>query len=91
MGYGKGKTEGGHKRGHSAMAYWVTHQEAKAEARKRRRLVAHRLERQATLEAGTASPHEAMQHQRLNATERRRAQRARRRRLRRHLRHAADR
>src|SRR5260370_33128615 len=24
MGYGKGKTEGGHKRGHSAMALWVT-------------------------------------------------------------------
>ena len=32
MGYGKGKTEGGHKRGHSAMALWVTHQEAKTEA-----------------------------------------------------------
>ncbi len=54
MGYGKGKTEGGHKRGHSAMANWVTHQEAKAEARKRRRLVARRLERKATKQAGTA-------------------------------------
>ena len=47
MGYGKGKSEGGHKRGHSAMALWVTHQEAKTEARKRRRLVARRLERTA--------------------------------------------
>ena len=65
MGYGKGKTEGGHKRGHSAMAYWVTHQEAKAEARKRRRIVVHRLERQARTEAGTASPHKTMQHLRL--------------------------
>ena len=54
MGYGKGKTEGGHKRGHSAMAYWVTHQEAKAEGRKRRRLVARRLERKATKKAGTS-------------------------------------
>ena len=54
MGYGKGKPEGGHKRGHSAMAYWVTHQEAKAEARKRRRLVARRLERKATMQAGAA-------------------------------------
>ena len=47
MGYGKGKSEGGHKRGHSAMALRVTHQEAKTEARKRRRLAARRLERKA--------------------------------------------
>jgi len=45
MGYGQGKSEAGHKRDHSAMALWVTHQEAKTEARKRRRLVARRLER----------------------------------------------
>jgi len=51
MGYGKGKTEGGHKRGHSVMALWVTHQEAKADARKRRRLAARRLERKAAKEA----------------------------------------
>ncbi len=54
MGYGKGKTEGGHKRGHSAMALWVTHQEAKTEARKRRRLVARRLERKVTKKSGGA-------------------------------------
>jgi hypothetical protein len=53
MGYGKGKIEGGHERGHSTMTYWGTHQEGKAEARKRR-LVARRLERKATMEAGTA-------------------------------------
>ena len=52
MGYGKGKTEGGHKRGHSAMALWVTHQEAKSEARKRRRLAARHLERKVAKEAG---------------------------------------
>ena len=51
MGYGKGKTEGGHRRGHSAMALWVTHQEAKTEARKRRRLAARQLERKAAKEA----------------------------------------
>jgi hypothetical protein len=28
-GHGKGKTEGGHKRGHSAMALWVTHQRSR--------------------------------------------------------------
>ena len=54
MGYGKGKTEGGHKRGHSAMALWVTHQEAKAEARKRRRLAIRQLERKAAKETGSA-------------------------------------
>jgi hypothetical protein len=54
MGYGKGKSEGGHKRGHSAMALWVTHQEAKTEARKRRRLAARHLERKAMKQAGGA-------------------------------------
>ena len=54
MGYGKGKTEGGHKRGHSAMALWVTHQETKTEARKRRRLAARHLERKAAKEADGA-------------------------------------
>jgi hypothetical protein len=44
MGYGKGKSEGGHKRGHSAMALWVTHRETKTAARKQRRLAARRLE-----------------------------------------------
>lgn len=48
------ETEGGHKRGHSAMALWVTHQEAKTEAGKRRRLAARRLVRKAAKEAGGA-------------------------------------
>ena len=59
MGYGKGRTEGGHKRGHSAMALWVTHQETKAEARKRRRLAARLLERKAAKKsagAGSTKP-----------------------------------
>jgi len=51
MGYGKGTTEGGRNRGHSAMALWVTHREAKTESRKRRRLAARRLERKAAKEA----------------------------------------
>ncbi len=59
MGYGKGKSEGGRKRGHSAMALWVTHQEAKSEARKRRRLAARRLERKATEIAEDAGGAEA--------------------------------
>ena len=46
-------------RGHSSMALWLTHQEAKTEARKRRRLVARRLERKAAKEAGTAGGAEA--------------------------------
>jgi hypothetical protein len=59
MGYGKGKSEGGHKRGHSAMALWVTHQETKTAARKQRRLAARRLERKAakaTSGAGRTKP-----------------------------------
>ncbi|MGD1036362.1 MAG: hypothetical protein ABR878_04045 [Roseiarcus sp.] len=59
LGYGKEKSEGGHSRGHSSMALWLTHQEAKTEARKRRRLVARRLERKAAKEAGTAGGAEA--------------------------------
>ena len=54
MGYGKGKTEGGHKRGHSALALHVTHQEAKVEARKRRRLADRKAERGARASARTA-------------------------------------
>jgi hypothetical protein len=54
MGYGKGKTEGGHKRGHSAMALWVTHQETKSAARKQRRLADRRLERKAAKATGGA-------------------------------------
>jgi hypothetical protein len=34
------------------MAFWVSHQEAKTEARKRRRLAAHHLERKVAKEAG---------------------------------------
>jgi hypothetical protein len=45
MGRGSGKTEGGHARGHSNAAYWGTHQEAKADARKRRRIEDRRVER----------------------------------------------
>jgi hypothetical protein len=41
-----------HKRGHSAMALWVTHQETKTAARKQRRLAARRLERKATKATG---------------------------------------
>jgi hypothetical protein len=59
LGYGKGKSEGGRKRGHSAMALWVTHQEAKTEARKRRRLAARRLERKVAKEAEGAGGAEA--------------------------------
>jgi hypothetical protein len=59
MGYGKGKSEGGHGRGHSAMALWVTHQEAKTEARKQRRLAARCLERKAAKEAEGAGGAEA--------------------------------
>jgi hypothetical protein len=47
MGRGTGKTEGGHTRGHSNMAYWGTHQEAKADSRKRRRLEDRRVEHKA--------------------------------------------
>ena len=59
MGYGKGKTEGGHQRGHSAMALWVTHQEAKSEARKRRRLASRHLERKAVKGADGRREHGA--------------------------------
>jgi hypothetical protein len=56
VGSGKGKTEGGHKRGHSAMALWVAHQETKTAAGKQRRLAARRLERKAAKETrGVAS------------------------------------
>jgi hypothetical protein len=50
VGYGKGKTEGGHKRGHGAMALWVAHQETKTAAGQQRRLAARRLERKAAKE-----------------------------------------
>ena len=79
MSYGKGKTEGGHKRGHSAMALWVTHQEAKAQARKQRRLLARSLERHALLEAEPADQQENACLVRLNAAERQRLRQARRR------------
>jgi hypothetical protein len=45
MGRGTDKTEGGHARGHSNMAYWGTHQEAKADSRKRRRIENRLVER----------------------------------------------
>jgi hypothetical protein len=52
---GKGKTEGGHKRG-GAMALWVAHQETRTAARKQGRLAARRLERKAAKETrGVAS------------------------------------
>jgi hypothetical protein len=47
MGRGTGKTEGGHIRGHSNMAYWGTHQEAKTDSRKRRRIDDRSEERKA--------------------------------------------
>jgi hypothetical protein len=53
MGTGKGKVEGGHARGHSNMGYWGTHQEAKADSRRRRRLAERHLEREAAKEAGS--------------------------------------
>ena len=56
MGYGRGKTEGGHKRGHSGLAYWGTHQEAKEEARKRRRLAEREVERNVARKAGASGP-----------------------------------
>lgn len=54
MGYGKGKTEGGHKRGRSVMALWVTHQETKAAARKQQRIAERPLERKAAKKTGGA-------------------------------------
>jgi hypothetical protein len=51
MGYGKSKTEGGHRRGHSNTAHWVTHDEVKVSTRKQRRLASTVLERNATKEA----------------------------------------
>jgi hypothetical protein len=54
MGVGKGKTEGGHRRGHSNMAYWWgTHDEAKEDSRIRRRIADRRLEQQAAEESST--------------------------------------
>jgi hypothetical protein len=55
---GKGKTEGGHRRGHSNMAYWGTHEEAKEDSRIRRRIAGRRLEQQAAkkLSADAAEP-----------------------------------
>jgi hypothetical protein len=47
MGRGTGKTEGGHTPGHSNMAYWGTHQEAKTDSRKRRRIKDRLVERKA--------------------------------------------
>ena len=44
MGYGKGKTEGGHKRGHSATAHWTGHDEIKVETRTRRRIESRGIE-----------------------------------------------
>jgi hypothetical protein len=52
MGRGPGKTEGGHARGHSNMAYWGTHQEAKTDSRKRRRIDDGREERKAQNKPG---------------------------------------
>ncbi len=57
MGYGRDKTEGGHKRGHSNMAYWGTHQEKKAGARKQRRNETRRLARKVLIEATPAQSH----------------------------------
>jgi hypothetical protein len=45
MGYGRGKTESGHARGHSSLAYCGILREAKADARKQRRLAERRMER----------------------------------------------
>jgi hypothetical protein len=63
MGRGKGKTEGGHTGGHSNMAYWVTHQEAKTDSRKRRRIEDGREERKARDKSADGSdagdPHES--------------------------------
>jgi hypothetical protein len=47
VGRGTGKTEGGHTRGHSNIAYWGTHQEAKTDSCKRRRIDDGRDERKA--------------------------------------------
>ncbi|HVU27195.1 MAG TPA: hypothetical protein VHG71_05605 [Verrucomicrobiae bacterium] len=54
MGLSKIKTEGGQggKRGHSNMAHWETTEEIKIAARKRRRLSARKIIRQAVEEGG---------------------------------------